>query len=201
MQRRRAPLMGSALALVLAACGPSEGEPGPEGPPGDTGAQGPQGAQGAPGPTGSSGTAGQDVFEAVSTGQLQLTAANTTFTQVPGLLLSLNVPDASRLRIHTDGGIQCAATGSAYAAVDVALFVDGVASPQGGQRRVIAANTTAVAQMIASWSFDRVYTLAPGAHTIEVRAMAADPGMAQANVASGSAPQLQATLSVTVLRR
>jgi hypothetical protein len=157
--------------------------------------------QGTQGGTGPSGTAGQDVIEAVSTGQLQVTPGTTSFTQVPGLLLSLNVPASSRLRIHTDGGLQCAAVGTAYAAVDVALFIDGVASPQGGQRRVVAANTTAVGQMIANWSFDRVYTLAPGAHTIEVRAMSADAGSATANVASGSAPQLQATLSVTVLRQ
>lgn len=191
-----------ALLFVIASCGPAEqGEPGPEGPAGPTGPQGPTGMAGERGDVGPSGTAGQDIVEVVSTGQLQVTAATTTFTPVPGLLVSLDVPASSRLRVHTDGGIQCTATGSAYAAVDVALFVDGVASPQGGQRRVVAANTAAVAQMIANWSFDRIYTLAPGAHTFEVRAVSADPGSATANVASGSAPQIQATLSVTVLRR
>jgi hypothetical protein len=85
--------------------------------------------------------------------------------------------------------------------VDLAIFVDGVASVQGGQRRVVAANTTTVGQMIANWSFGRTYQLGAGTHTFEVRAIAVDPAAAAANVSSASAPQIQGVLTVTVLRR
>ena len=71
---------------------------------------------------------------------------------------------------------------------------------QGGQRRVIAANTSTVGQMIANWSMARTYTLNPGSHTFEVRAIAADPNTAQTNVSSATAPQIQAVLTVTVLK-
>ena len=69
-------------------------------------------------------------------------------------------------------------------------------------RRVVAANTTAVANMIASWSFGRSFTLNPGTHTFEVRAITTgDPGNSVANVSSGSAPQIQGVLTVMVLRQ
>ncbi len=207
--RRLAPRLATALATALAlatgplaACGPAEpGEPGERGPEGPTGPTGETGPEGPTGPTGPSGTAGQDAFEAVSSGQLVVTPSLVSYTQIPGLFLTVNVPAGARVLARTDGGLQCAATGSAYAAVDVALFVDGVAAVPGGQRRVVAANTTSVGQMIANWSFGRVLTLAPGNHTFEVRAVSADPGSATANVASASAPQLQAVLQVTILRQ
>ena len=74
-------------------------------------------------------------------------------------------------------------------------------SNQAGVRRVVAANTTAVGQMISNWSLTRSYVLSPGTHTVDVRAIAVDPAAATANVSSGSAPQLQGVLTVTVLRR
>jgi hypothetical protein len=137
----------------------------------------------------------------VSTGQLVVAPSQTSFVQIPGMFTTVNVPAAAKVRVHTDGGLQCTAAGNAYSAVDLAIFVDGIASSPAGQRRVIAANSAAVGQMIATWSFDRVYTLAPGNHTFEVRAASADPSATTANVASGSAPQIQAVLQVTILRQ
>jgi hypothetical protein len=196
--------MGSvclALGLVLAVTACSPAEPGPPGEQGERGETGPPGAAGMTGPQGDPGTTGQDVFETYGTGQLVVTAATTSYTPIPGQLLSVNVPANAKVRVETNGGIQCAATGSAYGAVDLAIFVDGIASVQGGQRRVIAANTTTVGQMIANWSFGRTYALAPGSHTFEVRAISADPGSATTNVSSATAPQIQAVLTVTVLKQ
>ncbi|MEZ4399323.1 MAG: hypothetical protein R3B06_04850 [Kofleriaceae bacterium] len=186
------------LVLAAAACSaPSgaDGEPGPAGPPGEPGMVGP------PGPPGPAGTTGQAVFEVYGTGQLTVTSAVTSYTLIPGLAQSIMVPADVAVRVDTDGGIQCTAAGSAYAVVDVALFVDGVASIQGGQRRVVAANSAAVGQMIANWSFGRTYQLAPGNHTIEVRAISVDPAAAAANVSSAQAPQLQGVLTVTLVKR
>jgi len=55
--------------------------------------------------------------------------------------------------------------------------------------------------MISNWSLVCSYVLSPGTHTVDVRAVAVDPAAAPANVSSGSAPQLQGVLTVTVLRR
>ncbi len=175
--------MGPRLLLIaLVACGPSEGSQGDKGDPG------PPGAMGSQGPIGPPGTTGQDIAEAVGTGQLQVTAA-TNYTTVPGLSLTVNVIAGTKLHIDTSGGVQCTATGTAYSAVDVAIFVDG--SITTAQRRVVAANTTGVAQIVANWSFGRAILLAPGSHTIEVRAAGGDAGMATANVSSAGSPQLQ----------
>lgn len=171
------------------------GEQGPQGPAGMTGAPGEQG------PPGSAGTAGQEVYEVYGTGQLVVTTATTAFTTIPGLTTVIDVPDNSRVFLSTNGGIQCTGLGAAYSAVDISLFVDGVASNQGGQRRVIAANTTGVGQMIANWSLSRTYTLAPGTHTIEVRVINADPAATTANVSSASAPQLQGVLTAMIINR
>jgi hypothetical protein len=177
--------------LVLVACGPSDG---PKGDKGDTGPAGPAGAQGSAGPTG---TTGQDVIEGVGTGQITVSGA-TNFSAIPGLTITVDVPQNAKLHVDTSGGIQCTGTGAAYSAVDIAVFVDG--SITNAQRRVVAANTTGVAQMIATWSFGRFLLVTPGSHTIEVRAAGGDPAMTTANVSSASAPQLQGVLTATILK-
>lgn len=179
------------LISLVASCGPATGEKG------DPGAQGPKGDPGPPGPAGEPGTTGQDILEAVGTGQLAVTSA-TNFTVIPGLTLTVNVQPNTKLHVDTSGGIQCTATGSAYSVVDVAIFVDG--SITSAQRRVVAANTAAVAQIVTNYSFGRNLLLAPGSHTIDVRAAGADPNAATANVSSASAPQLQGVLTATLLR-
>lgn len=179
-----------ALVLALVACGPAaeKGDPGDPGPKGDTG------PAGQPGPPG---TTGQDILEAVGTGQVSITGA-TNYTNIPGLALTVTVPADAKVHIDTSGGIQCTGTGSAYSAVDVAVFVDG--SITNAQRRVVAANTTGLAQIVASWSFGRFINLTAGSHTIDVRAAGVDPTMAAANVSSAAAPQLQGVLTVTTLK-
>jgi hypothetical protein len=78
--------------------------------------------------------------------------------------------------------------------------VVGVVSSSGGQRRVVAANTTGLAQVIANWSFGRAYNLSAGNHTFDIKAVYVSPGASTANVSSGSAPQLQGVLTVTVIQ-
>ena len=185
-------MMRIAVVMIvgLAGCGPAA-----KGDPGDKGDTGPAGAQGSAGPTG---TTGQDILEGIGNGQLAVTPA-TNFTTIPGLAVSVTLPANAKLLLETNGGVQCAATGTAFAAVDIAIFVDG--SITNAQRRVVAANTTAVAQMIANWSFGRTLLLPSGPHTIEVRAAGADPNSATANVSSAAAPQLQGALTATILRQ
>lgn len=182
VMRLRVVLLGA-----LIACGPTDGAKGDKG---DPGPQGPPGAQG-------SAATGQ-VIEVLGTGQLAVTAG-TNFTLVPGLSISVTVPANARVQVETDGGIQCSQAGTAFSVVDIALFVDNTISNQAGSRRVVAANTPSIGQTIANWSFGRSLSLSAGNHEIEVRAAAVDPNAAVANVSSGTAPQLQGRLSVTVL--
>ena len=198
----RSRVVASVLALALSSCANAsegEGPPGPEGPAGAPGERGAQGATGPQGPAGPAGTAGQDVVEVYGSGQLQVGTSTLAYTLVPGLSTTVNVPADARVRIDTNGGIQCTQAGAAYAAADLAIVIDGVVSD--AQRRVVAANTDALGQMIANWSFGRTFTLGAGSHQIEVRAIGGIPGTVVANVSSGSTPQLQGVLTVTVLKR
>ena len=175
--------------MALVACGPNgEGEPGEAGP------MGVMGAMGSPGPAGPGALLG----EVTGTAQVAVSASTTVPVLIPGLTMTVDVPAGAVLNVHTDGGLQCTGTGTAFSAVDVAIFIDDLEST--AARRVIAANTTGVAQMIASWSFSRTFTVATGSHTIEVRALSGDPGSATANVSSAATPQLQGVLTATVFQ-
>jgi hypothetical protein len=190
-----------AVALFAGACAGPAGDPGESGPPGD---MGPPGMNGATGPSvrlGPAAPPARTSARSTAPASSPVTSATTSFTVIPGLTTTLTIPDNALVRVETNGGLQCTAAGAAYSVVDLAIFVDGVASVQGGQRRVVAANTTTVGQMIANWSFGRTYQLGAGTHTFEVRAIAVDPAAAAANVSSASAPQIQGVLTVTVLRR
>lgn len=174
------------------------GATGPTGPAGATGASGPTGATGATGP---SGTTGQAVSEVYGTAQLVVSTAVTSYTLIPGLTQTVNIPANSVVIVHTDGGIQSTgATSATYSVVDVGIFVDGAVSTSGGQRRIAIANTSSLAQLIQNWSMDRTYTLSAGNHTFEVKAVSGAAGSSSANVSSASAPQLQGVLRVTVIK-
>lgn len=152
--------------------------------------------------SGSGGTTGQDIYEVYGTAQIAVTSAMTSYTLIPGLTQTITIPSNCEVYVHTDGGIQCTATGSAYSIVDVAIFVDGTVSSQAGVRRVVAANTTGLAQVIENWSMGKTYTLTPGSHTFAVKTLyPTGTGASTANVSSGSAPQLQGVLTVTILNK
>ncbi|HLP13969.1 MAG TPA: hypothetical protein VK177_18700 [Flavobacteriales bacterium] len=148
------------------------------------------------------GTTGQDIYEVYGTAQLPVTSATTSYALIPGLTQTITIPSNCEVYVHTDGGIQCTATGSAYSIVDVAIFVDGVVSSQAGVRRIVAANTTGLAQVIENWSFGKSYTLSAGNHTFSVRAVyPSGTGASTANVSSSTAPQLQGVLTVTIINK
>lgn len=178
------------LSVPYAMYADSCGNAGPQGPPGPTGATGP------------AGTTGQGITEVYGTSQLIVSTATTTYTLIPGLTTTVNVPSNSVVHIHTDGGVQSTgATSATYSVVDVGIFIDGVAVTTGGQRRIAIANTSSLAQLIGNWSMDQTVTLPAGNHTIEVKAKSGAAGSSSANVSSGSAPQLQGVLSVQILKQ
>jgi hypothetical protein len=169
---------------------------------GTAGINGSTGATGITGATGASGTTGQDVYEVYGTAQLVVTSGTSTYTLIPGLTQTINIPAGCKVRVSTDGGVQSTgATSTTFSVVDIGLFVDGAVSTSGGQRRLSIANTSSLAQLIANWSIQKTYTLSAGNHTFEVKAVNGAPGTSSANVSSGSAPQLQGVLTVTIVRQ
>lgn len=161
------------------------------------GPQGPPGPQGPGGPTGSSGTTGQDIVEVYGTATLTVTQAMTSHTLVPGLETTVTVPPDALVRVDTNGGLQCTGTGSSYAAVNMAIRIDGRITD--AQRHVVVANTQGAGQMTGNWSFGRTFSLPPGAHSFQVTVADAG-GTADANV-SGTGPLMQGVLTVMVLKR
>lgn len=179
----------------------ANGATGPTGPAGATGASGATGPTGPAGATGSAGTTGQSVTEVYGTSQLVVTTSTTSYTLIPGLTQTINVPSNCKVYVSSTGGIQSTgATSTTYSVVDVGLFCDGVVSTTGGQRRIAIANTSSLAQLIGNWSLTQTYNLSAGNHTFEVKAVSGAGGSSNANVSSGSAPQLQGVLTVTIIK-
>ncbi|NCT67857.1 MAG: hypothetical protein GXC76_09445 [Rhodanobacteraceae bacterium] len=172
------------------------GAPGPEGPAGPQGPAGPEGAPGATGPTGPAGTTGQYANTVFSTGQLALTETVTSYTLIPGLTQTVSVPANAKVFVSTNGGFQNTGTGSSCAIADFAIFIDGAATSV--QRQVTAANTTALSQMLSQWTLSGVFNLAPGSHTIQVRAR--DAGGSADGSAGGSNDLLKGNLSVLIIK-
>ncbi len=201
--------------------GGGAGTPGPQGPAGPTGATGPQGATGAPGPAGATGaagaagpqgpagaagatgaqgpagTTGQFAATVYTTSQLQLTTAMTTYTLVPGLTQTITVPTNAKVYISSDGGFQNANTGVNHGVADFAIFIDGTASTL--QRRVPAANSASLGQIIAQWSLSSVFNMTAGSHTIQLRAKYAE-GTAQLNIGSATADLIKGNLSILIIK-
>ena len=186
-----------------------QGPPGPAGPQGATGAQGPvgasgaagaigpQGPAGAAGPQGPAGTTGQFAATVYTTSQLQLTTGMTAYTLVPGLTQTITVPANAKVYISSDGGFQNANTGVNHGVADFAVFIDGVASTL--QRRVPAANSSSLGQIIAQWSLSSVFNMTAGSHTIQLRAKYAE-GTAQLNIGSATADLIKGNLSILIIK-
>lgn len=187
-------LMSVPYALYAETAGTAvNGTPGPQGPQGPQGIQGPAGATGPQGPAGTTGQYANTVF---STGQLVLTAASTSYTLIPGLTQTITVPANAKVYVSTNGGFQNAGTGTSYAVADFAIFIDGAASTV--QREIVAANTSALGQIMSQWNLSGVFSLAAGSHTIQVRAKDGN-GTADANVA-GTNDLIKGNLTVLIIK-
>lgn len=185
----RQPVTPAPVALF--ALSGLQGPMGPEGP------IGPEGPQGETGPAGPEGTTGQLADTVFSTGQLVLTQTTTAYTLIPGLTRTITVPANAKVFVSTNGGFQNAGTGTSYAVGDFAIFINGAATPI--QRQVAAANSAALGQILTQWTLSGVFNLAPGTHTIQVRARDAG-GTADGNVA-GTNDLIKGNLSVMIIKQ
>jgi hypothetical protein len=149
--------------------------------------------------TGNFGQAGASVF---GTSSLTVTPA-TVQTVIPGLTTTITVPAGAVVLLTSVGALSTtSAVANGFSAVDVLLSTDGVAIPNGGFQRVIAANTAGVPNgMITGWSLSAVVTVAAGSHTFAVRAAGVNvAGAANATVSGDGTSPNQGTLTAVVLK-
>jgi hypothetical protein len=164
------------------------------------------GCDGKEGPAGPSGVG--TLTTATGTGSLILDEDVFGFVPLPGVSATVTVVQGStsNVLIETDGGIQVNSTSpDAVCTTDVAIFVDD--APVGPGRRVLVSNTPNVLYNVGSYGFSVATALAPGTHTITVRAKAITPlAVVQCYVSAGTngsdlpgRPHLQAVLNVVSL--
>lgn len=190
-------LMSVPYALYAETAGNAlNGTPGPQGPQGPQGNEGPQGPAGTNGAQGPAGTTGQYANTVFSTGQLVLTQTVTSYTLIPGLTQTITVPANAKVYVSTNGGFQNTGTGTSYAVADFSIYVDG--NPSNVQRQVVAANSSALGQIMSQWTLSGVFNLSAGSHTIQVRARDAG-GTADGNV-SGLDNLIRGNLSVIIIK-
>ncbi|HEY8400704.1 MAG TPA: hypothetical protein VIK89_05545 [Cytophagaceae bacterium] len=157
---------------------------------GGSGTVGPQG------PAGPAGTTGQSASTVYSSAALTLSPSSTTYSLVPGLTQTITVPANAKVYISSDGGIQNQNTGINHGVADIAIFIDGVESTL--KRRIPAANSNSLGQMLAQWSLSSSFNLTAGSHTIQVRGKYAE-GTANVNV-GGSADLIKGNLTVLIIK-
>lgn len=167
---------------------------------GATGATGAPGATGATGATGVTGTTDQNSTDVYGTSSLSITSSSTTFTVIPGLTQTITVPSNAVLSIYTDGGVQTTSNASSgVSIVDIAIYIDGVVSPNGAYRRIIAANTSGSGSQVVNYSLGKSAAVSSGSHTIDVRAKYYSGS--SANVSGDNTTILQGTLKVTIVKK
>jgi hypothetical protein len=159
-------------------------------------------AVGPTGATGPSGTTGQDAASVFGTGFLT-SFTSTTFSVIPGLTYTVNVPSTSVIQISTNGGFYTNSTASSgVTSLDVAIYIDGAAPSNGSWQRFVAANTAGIANMIQNFTMSKTVTLSAGNHTIDVRAKYISSGStASATVGGDNTSTLQGTLNVITLKK
>lgn len=159
------------------------GAPGVAGATGATGTNGINGAAGATGATGSVGPAGAAGAPGAvgATGIIQkyhvygtagrLAVASATPTLQPGLTQAFVLASPATAMVWVTIGGRTTGTGNAnYANVDVIVYVDGAFLPLGGWNRFQVTNPSTT-NSFNTCAINTSFTLAAGAHTIEVRTL------------------------------
>jgi hypothetical protein len=188
----------AAFVMTFGAVGPTgpKGLDGANGPPGPTGPAGPAGPQGPPGlaNNGALTVFGASSLDPQPIPGIPVPAPGTTSTDfrvLPGLSVTVTVPDNSMVYIATNGGVQAAPSftmlhptnptcalnitpiADVIAMADIAITVDGdtnvtTGTPSGFQR--VGSTFGANGTTIGYWSMSETRTLPPGTHTLAVSA-------------------------------
>jgi hypothetical protein len=166
------------------------------------GQRGPQGDPGAQGDTGPAGTTGQDAQTAFSTAPI-FGGPGGSFTAVPGMRLTVDVPDNAVLSVSTDGGMGLIDTSpDKFALIDVGIAVDGAAPTPGSYRRIMMRSSAESA--FATWNLGHALTLPAGTHTFEVQSRLVGSNVQGTDLDVGggnSDPALMGQLTVQIIKR
>lgn len=126
-------------------------------------------------------------------GNGSVTINSSTQTVIPGLTQNIEVPANSALLINTDGGIFSQGAQNTASVIDIGIFIDGTLVTS---RRVVINNFLATS--IGNWSMSIGRELAPGPHTIDVRA---SMPVTSASAVINTDPVIIPRLTVTVLKK
>ncbi len=146
------------------------------------------------------GTLGQVVNTVFGTSAIVINTTPVVWFLVPGLTQTINVPSGFTAFISTDGGVAGSGTlANQYSIVDIAIFIDGAYNaPGGGYKRLVAANTDFLTQMITNWDVSLTAPLAAGIHTIDVKAIYS--GALGCTVSGDATSVLQGQLTVMLIK-
>lgn len=145
---------------------------------------------------------GNSFTSSYGSNSFQVTTSITTFTIIPGLTTTINVPSDCFVMISTDGSFNTNSTSqTGYSTLDFAIFVDGSDLPNGAHSRVTASNPGGISSVTSTgnqWSLSTFQFLSAGTHTIDVRTVYISG--VSANVSSSSAASRQGSLNVLIIR-
>jgi hypothetical protein len=130
---------------------------------------------------------------------------SAVFRMLPGLDVTITVPDNAMVFVTADGGMTVNSGMVGVSAVaDVALFVDSFIVPNAGFKRVTATNLSFAGAMapvgIGNWSLAEGMTLAAGTHQFQVAARLPF-GSTTAVVSGGGGSVAQGQLSVAIVKK
>lgn len=122
------------------------------------------------------------------------------WTQVPGLTYTINVDSGTVVLVSTFGSTENTADGSnTGCTANVGIFIDGALPANGSlQKLSLASNNKIVGG--ANWAMYQAYALAPGTHTISVRAKLVTSNTTNLVVSGGAGSDMRAVMTVAVLR-
>ena len=147
-------------------------------------------------------TMGQSTTSVFGTSPLTINPGATTFVLIPNLSQTINIPSGYSILITTGGGVATSSGfGNAYSVADIAIFVDGIISANGGYQRLIIENTT-FAYSFKNWAIHMAPPgLTSGLHTISIRAADANQaGASSFNVSGDNTSVLQGELTITLIK-
>lgn len=122
------------------------------------------------------------------------------WTQVPGLTYTIHVDSGTVVLVSTFGSTENTADGSnTGCTANVGIFIDGALPANGSlQKLSLASNNKIVGG--ANWAMYQAYALAPGTHTISVRAKLVTSNTTNLVVSGGAGSDMRAVMTVAVLR-
>ena len=150
----------------------------------------------------SASTLGQSTTDYYSSGGLTVGSA-TGFTAIPGYPVTVNIPANTTVLLTGTVGVQTTSTsGTGYSSVDVVVVVDGSLLANGGYDRVTVGNNGGITQQIRYANFNVSFpSLTAGNHTFAFYSAGAGSGGSNATVAGNNSSVLEATLSLTLIKK